>query len=67
MNSLLQSLFMTRELRLALFNWKYDEESYDAEMEGCIPLQLQRLFYMMQKYPREAASTPGLFKVCAGG
>ena len=43
MNSLLQSLFLTPELRYALYNWQYTP-GRDPPKESCIPYQLQRLF-----------------------
>ena len=47
MNSLLQSLFLTPELRYALYNWQYTP-GRDPPKESCIPYQLQRLFCQMQ-------------------
>ena len=47
LNSLLQSLFMTPELREAVFEWRYDA-SKDPEEKRCIPLQLQKLFAQLQ-------------------
>eukprot|EP01083_Nonionella_stella_P266019 900412_1 len=47
LNSLIQSLFMTPELREAVFEWKYDS-SRDPEQKRCIPLQLQKLFARLQ-------------------
>ena len=47
MNSLLQSLFMTPELRKRLFQWKY-ESSFHPKEENCIPFQLQKLFAKLQ-------------------
>ncbi len=43
MNSLLQTLFMTPEFCRALFAWRYNPKK-DGPEQGCIPLQLQRLF-----------------------
>jgi tetratricopeptide (TPR) repeat protein len=43
LNSLLQSLYMTPELRLGVYNWVYDAAKYET-IDKCIPAQLQRLF-----------------------
>lgn len=40
LNSLLQTLFMTREFRTAVFQWEYRAER-DGPKETCIPYQLQ--------------------------
>eukprot|EP01088_Endostelium_zonatum_P005178 TRINITY_DN1665_c0_g1_i2.p1 TRINITY_DN1665_c0_g1~~TRINITY_DN1665_c0_g1_i2.p1 ORF type:complete len:1209 (-),score=393.82 TRINITY_DN1665_c0_g1_i2:29-3655(-) len=47
LNSLLQTLFMTPELRLALYRWNYNP-TIDGPERTCIPLQLQRLFSRLQ-------------------
>ena len=47
LNSLLQTLFMTPEVRLALYHWQYNPE-LDGPERTCIPLQLQRLFSRLQ-------------------
>eukprot|EP01051_Picozoa_sp_SAG22_P018820 SAG22_NODE_3285_length_1805_cov_2.285463_1_plen_470_part_10 len=47
LNSLLQSLYMTPELRVGMYRWLYDDARYEAVGE-CIPAQLQRLFVMLQ-------------------
>lgn len=43
MNSLLQTLFMTPELRAQLYQWTYEPDRHGLP-EDCIPLQLQLLF-----------------------
>ena len=43
MNSLLQSLNMSPEFRLKIFQWVYDEEKH-GDKKDCIPYQLQLLF-----------------------
>eukprot|EP01052_Picozoa_sp_SAG31_P008322 SAG31_NODE_418_length_15893_cov_5.433899_7_plen_556_part_00 len=47
MNSLLQSLYMTPELRYALYTWRWTE-GRDKPKEECIPYQLQLLFCRLQ-------------------
>ena len=47
LNSLVQSLFMTPELRMGIYRWVYDAARYEAVGE-CIPAQLQRLFVLLQ-------------------
>merc|ERR1719242_353846 len=59
LNSMLQSLFMTPELREAVFEWRYDPEK-DPEEKRCIPLQLQRLFAELQISIKGAVRTQGL-------
>lgn len=59
LNSMLQSLFMTPELREAVFEWRYDPEK-DPEEKRCIPLQLQRLFAELQMSIKGAVRTQGL-------
>lgn len=59
MNSLLQSLFMCPEFRRVLYLWQYDPAKDDAE-EDCIPLQLQRLFGLLQLSTDRAISTKAL-------
>ena len=61
MNSLLQALFLTPELRYALYNWQYTPER-DPPREECIPYQLQRLFCQMQLMESAAAATDSLTK-----
>lgn len=61
MNSLLQSLFLTPELRYALYNWQYTPER-DPERDACIPYQMQRLFCQMQLMKDPAAETDSLTK-----
>ena len=52
LNSLLQSLYMTPELRSALYKWQYTDEKYEAR-EECIPYQLQKLFVILQQNAAE--------------
>lgn len=47
LNSLIQTLYMTPELRSALYQWTYDP-AFDGPEESCIPLHLQRLFLRLQ-------------------
>jgi len=61
MNSLLQTLFMTPEFRSALYKWNYNEEK-DGKPELCIPLQLQRLFGMLQLSRSKSVETVALTK-----
>lgn len=61
MNSLLQALFLTPELRYALYNWQYTPDR-DPPREECIPYQLQRLFCQMQLMESAAAETDSLTK-----
>lgn len=56
MNSLLQTLYMTPEFRAALYRWKCEKE----EDDDCIPLQLQRLFGLLQLSSRGAVETNAL-------
>jgi ubiquitin carboxyl-terminal hydrolase 47 len=58
MNSLLQTLYMTPEFRSALYRWKYD----GGDEEDCIPLQLQRLFGLLQLSSRGSVETTALTK-----
>eukprot|EP01083_Nonionella_stella_P118255 352992_1 len=59
LNSLIQSLFMTPELREAVFEWRYDA-TRDPEPKRCIPLQLQRLFAQLQISIKGAVATRDL-------
>lgn len=45
-NALVQILFMTPEFRSIIFSWKY-EKNRDGSEHLCIPLQLQKLFDLM--------------------
>jgi ubiquitin carboxyl-terminal hydrolase 47 len=59
LNGLLQTLFMTPEFRRAIFTWNYDKNKDGAE-EWCIPLQLQRLFGLLQLSTQRAVDTVAL-------
>ena len=61
MNSLLQALYMTPEFRRALYTWNYDKEKDGAE-EHSIPLQLQKLFGMLQLSKSRDIDTKALTK-----
>ena len=61
LNSLIQSLYMTPEFRLAIYSWEYDEEK-DGKADECIPLQLQLLFQQLQAKETRATSTKNLTK-----
>eukprot|EP00931_Biecheleriopsis_adriatica_P011678 TRINITY_DN11275_c0_g1_i1.p1 TRINITY_DN11275_c0_g1~~TRINITY_DN11275_c0_g1_i1.p1 ORF type:complete len:1183 (+),score=292.38 TRINITY_DN11275_c0_g1_i1:28-3576(+) len=59
MNSLLQSLFIIPEFRLAVFRFEHDPQKHGDESR-CIPLQLQRLFAELQLSVASAVSTKEL-------
>ena len=59
LNSLLQSLYMTPELRQAVFEWRYNAEK-DPEEKRSIPLQLQKLFARLQCSIKGAVYTKDL-------
>merc|ERR1712228_428662 len=59
LNSMIQSLFMTPELREAVFEWRYDATK-DPEEKRCIPLQLQKLFASLQISIKGAVKTKEL-------
>jgi ubiquitin C-terminal hydrolase len=61
LNSLIQSLFMLPEFRLALFNWEYVAEVHGEEAR-CLSRQLQRLFSQLQLSSRPAITTGSLTK-----
>ena len=61
MNSVLQSLFMTHEFRLFIYNWRFNEDLHGAR-EYCIPYQMQRLFANLQLSRRNYIETRGLTK-----
>ncbi|GLD93587.1 hypothetical protein PINS_up002179 [Pythium insidiosum] len=61
MNSLLQTMFMTPELRLGLYRWQCMDDDDEAE-EDNIPLQLQKLFANLQLTTEESISTKALTK-----
>ena len=58
MNSLLQSLYMTPELRFALYRWQWREGGDAKEMS--IPYQLQKLFANLQTADKRAVETTEL-------
>ena len=59
MNSLLQSLYMTPELRKKIYDWKYDERKH-GDKKLCIPYQLQVLFAKLQVSKRHSIDTKHL-------
>ena len=61
MNSLLQSLYMTPELRHQIYNWKYDQRKH-GDKKTCIPFQLQVLFGKLQISKRPSVETKSLTK-----
>ena len=61
MNSLLQSLYMTPELRKQIYNWKYDSSKH-GDKKTCIPYQLQVLFGKLQTSKRPNVETKSLTK-----
>jgi len=61
LNSLLQTLFMMKEFRLALYCWEFNE-SYHGEESKCVPRQLQLLFSNLQLSSRSSVSTAPLTK-----
>lgn len=61
MNSLLQTLYMTAEFRHTLYKWTYNPER-DGDEQYCIPLQLQKLFGMLQLSASRAVDTVALTK-----
>jgi ubiquitin C-terminal hydrolase len=61
LNSLIQGLYMTFELRKAIYQWEYDPTKYEA-VDECVPAQLQRLFVALQTSDERAVETEGLTK-----
>eukprot|EP01043_Picozoa_sp_COSAG02_P008412 COSAG02_NODE_268_length_26526_cov_28.495554_19_plen_1158_part_00 len=59
MNSLLQALYMTPELRLALYRWQWDAARGESK-EDSIPYQLQKLFCLLQNAETAAVDTKQL-------
>lgn len=57
MNSLLQALYMTPELRLALYRWLWDPARGEAKEES-IPYQLQKLFCCLHNAETKAVGAP---------
>ena len=62
LNSLLQSLYMTPELRLGLYKWRFDPTVHGTVVGKCIPAQLQRLFVLLQTSDQRAIDTEPLTK-----
>ena len=56
MNSLLQALYMTPELRLALYRWHWDAARGEST-EDSIPYQLQKLFCLLQNAETKTVET----------
>ena len=61
MNSLLQSLFMTPELRKKVYEWNYDRLKHGPK-ESCILYQLQALFARLQFSKKTSIETKYLTK-----
>ena len=61
LNGLLQTLFMTPDFRRAIFAWNYDKVK-DGREDLCIPLQLQRLFGLLQLGKQDVVDTVALTK-----
>jgi len=61
LNSLLQTLYMTMELREAIFQWEYDSK-LDIDKSQCMTYQLQELFARLQASRQGAATTSALTK-----
>lgn len=59
MNSLLQTLFMTKELRRRLYRWQF-QEHLQTSKEDSIPYQLQVLFGRLQLTSQSSVDTKGL-------
>lgn len=62
LNSLLQTLYMTVELRKAVFNWKYDETKDVENKTMVMTLQLQELFARIQHSEQGSQPTKSLTK-----
>jgi len=61
MNSLLQTLFMTPEVRGHIFSYEYNPQMHGSK-DYCIPYQLQKLFSNLQISRSPFASTTSLTK-----
>jgi ubiquitin C-terminal hydrolase len=59
LNSLIQNLYNTPEIREMVYKWKYNPE-VDPSAELCIPLQLQKLFARLQLSKERAVTTKHL-------
>ena len=60
LNSLLQALFMIKEVRQAVFAFEYAGAALHGEAADCVPLQLAHLFARLQLSSRQAVSTRAL-------
>ena len=61
MNSMLQTLFMTPDVREHIYSYRYDATRHGSK-EYCIPYQLQRLFAKLQLAPDTYTGTTDLTK-----
>jgi len=61
MNSLLQTLYMTYEVRQELFRWRFNSEKHGKKQDS-IPYQLQLLFGRLQLGKSRVVETIGLTK-----
>ena len=61
MNSLIQTLFMTPQVRQHIYSYRYDAAVHGSK-DYCIPYQLQRLFANLQLSRDTWASTKALTK-----
>ncbi len=59
MNSLLQAMYMTPELRFALYRWQWDAGRGESKADS-IPYQMQKLFCLMQSAESRAVETKAL-------
>jgi hypothetical protein len=57
LNSLVQSLFMTKEFRKNIYEWEHDPTRHGIDTSKCIPFQLQRLFARMECSTQHSVST----------
>jgi ubiquitin carboxyl-terminal hydrolase 47 len=67
LNCSLQTMYMTPEVRKALYEYRYDQER-DGPADRCIPYQLQKLFANLQLSCRPVVKTTvsfGYSKVCS--
>lgn len=61
MNSLIQTLFMTPQVRQHIYSYRYDPQIHGSK-DYCIPYQIQRLFANLQLSRDTYASTKALTK-----